>query len=64
MYVMHMQAALQHGIDTLSQAEVGSALQVYFNLGILKQVNTNIVLCISADSWKDDEHNGSNPTPC
>lgn len=34
-----MQAALQHGIETLSQAEVGSALQVYFNLGLLTQVD-------------------------
>ena len=25
-------------MDSLSQAEVGSALQVYFNLGTLKQV--------------------------
>lgn len=33
-----LQALLQHGIETLSQAEVGSALQVYFNLGLLKQV--------------------------
>ena len=33
-----MQAALQHGIESLSQAEVGSALQVYFNLGLLTQV--------------------------
>ena len=34
-----MQAALQHGIESLSQAEVGSALQVYFNLGMLTQVS-------------------------
>lgn len=34
-----MQAALQHGIESLSQAEVGSALQVYFNLGLLTQVS-------------------------
>lgn len=33
-----MQSALQHGIESLSQAEVGSALQVYFNLGLLTQV--------------------------
>ena len=39
---VYAQAALQHGIETLSQAEVGSALQVYFNLGLLKQV------CISS----------------
>ena len=45
---MHMQAALQHGIDTLSQAEVGSALQVYFNLGILKQVHLHGHLRMSA----------------
>ncbi|DBA73074.1 TPA: hypothetical protein ACH3X2_010013 [Trebouxia sp. C0005] len=31
------EAALQHGIETLSQAEVGSALQVYFNLGLLRK---------------------------
>ena len=33
-----LQSLLHHGIETLSQAEVGSALQVYFNLGLLKQV--------------------------
>ena len=36
---VRVQAALQSGIETLSQAEVGSALQVYFNLGLLTQVN-------------------------
>ena len=40
----YMQAALQHGIETLSQAEVGSALQVCFNLGLLTQVDSN---CLS-----------------
>lgn len=33
-----MQDALKRGMESLSQAEVGSALQVYFNLGELKQV--------------------------
>ena len=31
-------AALQAGMETLSQAEVGSALQIYFNLNELPQV--------------------------
>ena len=35
---VYLQAALQRGIETLSQAEVGSALQVYFNLGLLRKV--------------------------
>ena len=34
-----MQEALRKGMDSLSQAEVGSALQVYFNLGQLRQVS-------------------------
>ena len=36
--IVYLQAALQRGIETLSQAEVGSALQVYFNLGLLRKV--------------------------
>ena len=35
---VYLQAALQRGIETLSQAEVGSALQVYFNLALLRKV--------------------------
>jgi len=34
------QEALRRGMESLSQAEVGSALQVYFNLGQLRQVRT------------------------
>ena len=34
-----VQEALRKGMDSLSQAEVGSALQVYFNLGQLRQVS-------------------------
>lgn len=41
---VYAQAALQHGIETLSQAEVGSALQVYFNLGLLKQVRISSIV--------------------
>ena len=37
-FLVYLQAALQHGIETMSQAEVGSALQVYFNLGLLRKV--------------------------
>lgn len=33
-----VQEALRRGMESLSQAEVGSALQVYFNLGQLRQV--------------------------
>ena len=35
-----VQEALRRGMESLSQAEVGSALQVYFNLGQLRQVRT------------------------
>lgn len=42
-----MQAALQHGIESLSQAEVGSALQVYFNTGLLTQVNCLLNLLLT-----------------
>ena len=35
-----LQAALKKGMESLSQAEVGSALQIYFNLGTLKEVCT------------------------
>ena len=34
---MVLQAALQAGLSSLSQADVGSALQVLFNLGQLKE---------------------------
>ena len=34
------QEALRRGMESLSQAEVGSALQVYFNLGQLRQVRS------------------------
>ncbi|KAL3159741.1 hypothetical protein ABBQ38_010147 [Trebouxia sp. C0009 RCD-2024] len=37
------QAALQRGIETLSQADVGSALQVYFNLGLLTQAVSELL---------------------
>ena len=33
-----LQEALRRGMESLSQAEVGSALQVYFNMGQLRQV--------------------------
>ena len=36
---MLIQEALRKGMESLSQAEVGSALQVYFNLGQLRQVS-------------------------
>ncbi len=39
---VHVQAkaALRAGMETLSQAEVGSALQIYFNLNKLPQVQS------------------------
>ena len=37
------QASLDKGMDTLSQAEVGSALQIYFNLQELPEV---LSLCL------------------
>jgi len=42
-----VQEALRRGMESLSQAEVGSALQVYFNLGQLRQVLAacSLVLC-------------------
>ena len=36
-----VQEALRRGMESLSQAEVGSALQVYFNLGQLRQVRAS-----------------------
>jgi hypothetical protein len=36
--VWEVQELLQKGMDALSQAEVASALQVYFNLGELTEV--------------------------
>lgn len=48
--VLWIQAALQHGIESLSQAEVGSALQVYFNLGLLTQVSGLLPLRPSKNS--------------
>lgn len=46
---MRMQAALQQGIESLSQAEVSSALQVYFNLGLLTQVNGPLNLSLNSE---------------
>ncbi|DBA86122.1 hypothetical protein WJX77_008098 [Trebouxia sp. C0004] len=37
------EVALQRGIETLSQAEVGSALQVYFNLGLLRKAVSDLL---------------------
>ncbi|CAL8469379.1 g8920 [Coccomyxa elongata] len=44
-YQVHVQAkaALRAGMETLSQAEVGSALQIYFNLNELPQAVTELV---------------------
>lgn len=39
-----LQAALQDGMESMSQAKVGSALQVYFNLEELQQVGGCTVL--------------------
>lgn len=41
-----LQELLRKGMEALSQAEVGSALQVYFNLGELKEVRC--LLCSAA----------------
>ena len=40
-----LQAALLQGLETLSQADVGSALQVYFNLDELNQVGERACQC-------------------
>ena len=40
----HVQEALSRGLETLSQAEVGSALQVFFNLQDLSQVRPCAVM--------------------
>lgn len=58
---VHVQAraALRAGMETLSQAEVGSALQIYFNLNELPQVKPCILSthpCLSianlqAEAW-------------
>jgi hypothetical protein len=39
-----LQELLQKGMDALSQAEVASALQVYFNLGELTEVSPALSL--------------------
>ncbi len=40
-----LQAALLQGLGTLSQADVGSALQVYFNLDELNEVGEGACQC-------------------
>ena len=40
-----LQAALLQGLETLSQADVGSALQVYFNLDELNEVGRRACQC-------------------
>jgi hypothetical protein len=45
---LELQELLQKGMDALSQAEVASALQVYFNLGELKEVGTALEHTASA----------------
>ncbi len=42
-----LQELLQKGMDALSQAEVASALQVYFNLGELTEVGPGLPLNMS-----------------
>ena len=44
------QKLLRKGMESLSQAEVGSALQVYFNLGELREVGgqRHLAHCASA----------------
>jgi hypothetical protein len=51
--VCNVQEALKTGMESLSQAEVGSALQVYFNLGELKQVRG---LSVCTSSLRPDEN--------
>lgn len=43
-----LQELLRKGMEALSQAEVGSALQVYFNLGELKEVRSFVLNSFSS----------------
>lgn len=58
---MHVQAkaALRAGMETLSQAEVGSALQIYFNLNELPQVSALHHLSSFLASLSDDQQSAS-----
>lgn len=49
--VWEVQELLQKGMDALSQAEVASALQVYFNLGELTEVGPALSLNRSHQSF-------------